>query len=400
MAPLHGGTEACADARKPLDVVVLNWRDLLHPEGGGSERFIEEVSRGLVARGHRVTLFCADHGRAPRQELRDGVRYVRRGGRFGVYPRALAGLASGRLGRPDVVVDVGNGLPFWSPTVRRGRPVLSVVHHVHREQWPAVMGPVAARVGWWLESRAAPRVYRNVPTVAVSEVTRQELLGLGLREELVRVVHNGTDRPPAQSVPPAPEPTLCILGRLVPHKRVDHALAAVARLRESFPGLRLDVVGTGWGADDFVAEARRLGVQDVVTFAGFVDEGSKHRLLSRSWVHLCPSLKEGWGLSVMEAAARGVPTVAYRDAGGLSESIAHGRTGLLVEPDLDAFVEGVRRLLADETLRRRLGTQARTHAEGFTWERTVQRFEQALYWAAAEEGSAGDVPAVRPAGSQ
>jgi glycosyltransferase involved in cell wall biosynthesis len=290
---------------------------------------------------------------------------------------------SGRLGRPDVVVDVGNGVPFWSPLVRRG-PVLSVVHHVHREQWPAVMGPVAARIGWWLESQAAPRVYRDVPTVAVSEVTRDELVSLGLRRDRIAVVHNGTEPAGDGRPAPAPLPTLCILGRLVPHKRVDHALEALARLRPRFPGLSLDVVGTGWAADDFRTTARSLGVEDDVTFTGFVDEDTKHDLLARSWVHLCPSVKEGWGLSVMEAAAHGVPTVAYRDAGGLSESIVDGDTGLLVEPTLDAFVAGVERLLRDDEVRARMGARARARSAEFTWARTVLQFESALRWALEE----------------
>ncbi len=371
-APRRGG--------HPLRVVVLNWRDLRHPDGGGSERYIETIARGLVERGHEVTVHCADHGRAPRDETVAGVRYRRRGGRATVYPLALLALLR-RHDRPDVVVDVSNGVPFFSPLVRRG-PVVGLVHHVHREQWPAVVGGVAARVGWFLESRVAPLVYRRRPMVAVSPTTRRELLELGYRAD-VQVVHNGTEGPAqapggvTEGTDRATTPVVAMLGRVVPHKRVDHALQVLARLREELPDLRLVVIGDGWGGDDARRCAADLGVLDAVEFTGFVDEATKHRLLASSWVHLCPSLKEGWGLAVMEAAWHGVPTVAYAGAGGLADSVVDGRTGVLAV-DLDDLVARTRDLLLDTAGREAMAVEARRHARSFTWERAVDQMEALL----------------------
>ena len=367
-------------AARRLRVVVLNWRDLTHPDGGGSERYIETVARGLVERGHDVTIWCAAHHGAPHEETVAGVRYVRRGGRATVYLLALLALLRGRFGRVDVVVDVSNGIPFFSPLVRRG-PVVGLVHHVHREQWPVVMPGPTGRVGWFLESRVAPRVYRGRPMVAVSWTTRRELVELG-HGEGVRVVHNGTDTPAdrlagAVPVARAAAPTMCVLGRVVPHKRVEHALEAVAALRADLPDLRLLVVGSGWASDAVERRARELGVQDAVDFTGFVDDDTKHELLASSWVHLCPSLKEGWGLSVMEAAWHGVPTVAYQAAGGLSESVVDGETGRLVG-SLDALVAATRELLVDHDLRERMSVSAAAHARRFTWPQTVRSFEEVL----------------------
>jgi glycosyltransferase involved in cell wall biosynthesis len=382
-------------AGRPLRVVVLNWRDLTHPEGGGSERYIETVARGLAARGHDVVLWCAAHGRAPREETVDGVRYVRRGGRATVYPLALLALLRRRFGRVDVVVDVSNGVPFFSPLVRRGA-VVGLMHHVHREQWPVVMPGPVARVGWFLESRVAPRVFRRRPMVTVSWTTRREMVGLGYAET-ARVVHNGTTGPDvAPRVPRAGTPTICVLGRVVPHKRVDHAVEVLAALRHEVPGLRLVVVGTGWAVDDVAARARELGVDDAVELTGFVDEATKHELLAASWVHLCPSLKEGWGLSVMEAAWHGVPTVAYADAGGLSESVVDGSTGVLVH-DLAGLVGATRDLLLDDDRRTAMATAAAAHARAFTWEQTVDAFDRALQDAVRGEFDSRPLPRPHPA---
>lgn len=361
-----------------MRIAVLNWRDSTHPEGGGAERYAEQVSTGLVRRGHEVTFYCADHGGAPTTETVHGVTVRRQGGRKSVYAASARALRRDERcdGAFDVVVDVQNGLPFFTPLVT-STPVVNLVHHVHREQWPVVFGPVVARVGWSIESRVAPRVYRGHQYVAVSGRTRDELAGLGIDPGHVAVIHNGTDEPLALDVPRSEQPTIVVLGRLVPHKRVEQAVDVATRLRASHPGLRLRVVGEGWWRERIAAHAQQAGVADMVDLLGFVPEQVKHAELAAAWVALAPSVKEGWGLSVVEAASHGVPTVAYRGAGGLSESILDGRTGILVG-DRDEMTQEVARLLADGPLRERLGSHAREHARQFTWSGTVTAWESLL----------------------
>jgi glycosyltransferase involved in cell wall biosynthesis len=352
----------------PLRVAVLNWRDTTHPEGGGSERYIERIAADLVADGCEVEVFCSRHPGVPRTLRRDGITFRHAGGRWTVYAGALGRLLRERLsGRgPDVVIDVHNGVPFFARLVA-GRPVVVLVHHVHREQWAVVFGKALASVGWWLESRVSPRIHRGCQYVAVSDVTRKELVDLGVHEDAIAVVHNGTRPVPEGQPPRDPEPSLVVLGRLVPHKRVEHAMAAVARLRTTWPGLQLRVIGEGWWRTELEAEAKRLGVADAVTFTGFIDEPTKEHLLARSWLMLAPSVKEGWGLMVVEAAGHGVPAIAYRSAGGLAESIQDGVTGLLVEDDVEALIEATRRLLADDEHREALGEAAREHVSHYSW---------------------------------
>jgi glycosyltransferase involved in cell wall biosynthesis len=353
-----------------LTVLLVNWRDTRHPEGGGSERYVERMAEGLARRGHRVTILCAAHRGAPADEVVDGVRYRRRGGRFSVYPLALLALATLRA---DVVVDVQNGMPFFSRLVARC-PVLVLVHHVHREQWRAVLGPVLGRLGWWIESRVAPRLYRGCRYLTVSEVTRDELAGLGVAAARTTVVHNGLDPVPHTRAERDPDPTLVLVGRLVPHKQVEHAIDAVALLSRRWPKLRLEVVGQGWWLENLRAHAARRDVADRVTLHGWVGEQDKHEIIARSWVHLCPSLKEGWGIAIMEAAAHGVPSVAYRSAGGVGESVVDGRTGLLAN-DFDDFVAKVDLLLGADRRRAEMGAAGRERALTFGWDRSVDAFE-------------------------
>jgi len=354
-------------------VLLVNWRDTRHPEGGGSERYVERMAEGLARRGYDVIVQCAAHRNAPADEVVAGVRFRRRGGRLTVYLWALVAIATIRA---DVVVDVQNGVPFFSRLVARC-PVLVLVHHVHREQWHAVLGPVLGRLGWLVESRLAPRLYRKCQYLTVSEMTRAELDQLGVAAERTTVVRNGLDPAPRTRAERDQDPTIVLVGRLVPHKQVEHAIDAVARLTARWPKLRLEVVGDGWWLDNLRRHAELREVQDRVTLHGWVGEQDKHEIIARSWLHVCPSVKEGWGVAIMEAAAHGVPSIAYRAAGGVAESIVDGETGLLAE-DFDDFVRKVDRLLRSTSQRTAMGEAGQARAATFEWDRSVDAFEDVV----------------------
>lgn len=357
-----------------LTIAFLTWRDQQHPDGGGSEVYVESVARELAARGHRVQVRCARYAGSARREVRDGVEIVRAGGRLTVYPRALWWvLTTGR--RTDVVVDVINGLPFMSCLARR-RGVVALVHHVHREQWHIIYPGWRGRLGWWVESRLTPRLYRDIEHVTVSESSRRDLIGLGIPADRIHLAHNGLDRHAALPGTHAAA-RISVLSRLVPHKQIDHAFRVVRALGPTHPDLVLDVVGDGWWREQLVRSARELGVSDRVVFHGRVSADARDQILADSALMLLPSVKEGWGLAIMEAAAQGTPTIAYRSAGGVTESIVDGETGVLVD-DPEALADETDRLLSDEGTRKRLSEGARRHASRFTWPATASAFERVV----------------------
>ena len=367
-----------------MRIAFLNWRDTANPEGGGSEVYVHEIARRLVDRGHAVTQICATHGSAPHLEVVDGVRLVRVGSKLTVYQKARRLLRSGSLGPLDVIVDTQNGIPFLAPWAVP-TPTVVLCHHVHREQWPVVYDPVRARVGWWVESRLAPRVYRKHRYISCSHTSARELATLGVDLARISVVHPGVNPLALDQSPDRDRhPRIIVLGRLVPHKRFEHVLRAAARLRPQFPGLTVAVVGDGWWRDRLVDAAAQAGVADIVEFTGFVTEEEKARQLARAWVMALPSLKEGWGIVVVEAALAGVPTVAYRDAGGVTESIVDGETGILVADSEAEFGRALQALLADDPLRDKLGAQARSNAAQYTWDAAAEAFEAILSEAAEQ----------------
>ena len=360
-------------------VLLLCWRDTGHPQGGGSETYLQRIGAQLAASGVDVTLRTARYAGAPRNEIVDGVRISRAGGRYSVYVLALLAMALrfGPLRRPDVVVDTQNGLPFLARLIY-GRRVAVLVHHCHREQWP-VAGPVLGRLGWFIESRLSPRVNRRNQYVTVSLPSARDLVALGVDHERIAVVRNGLDEAPAHTLsgPRAAAPRAVVLSRLVPHKQIEDALEAVAELRSRIPDLHLDIIGDGWWRRRLVDHAHRLGMTDAVTFHGHVDDVTKHHVLQRSWVHVLPSRKEGWGLAVVEAAQHKVPTVGYRSSGGLSDSIVDGVTGILVD-DHAELVDRLEQLLCDPVLRDQLGAKAQARSVEFSWTQSADAMRTVL----------------------
>jgi glycosyltransferase involved in cell wall biosynthesis len=372
------------------DVLILNWRDTGHPEGGGSELYVDELAAGLARHGHRVTLVSAGYTGAQSRERRpDGIDVVRVGSRMTVYPRSAIAYLRGRLGHPQVVVEVQNGMPFLARLWARRARVIVLVHHVHREQWRVVMPAPLARIGWWIESRVAPRANRRSQYVAVSEATRRELANLGIPAERIAVIHNGTPPLPPSCAGKAETPTMLVVSRLVPHKRIEVAIDTLAALVSEFPDLTLTVAGRGWWHDELTEHAKRRGMGERIRFVGFVTDEEKVRLYQQAWVSLVPSIKEGWGLVVVEAGAHGTPSVGFQAAGGVAESIRDGLTGLLAD-DPDQFTSHVATLLRDRSLRERLGSHAADYARSFTWQQTVSGFLALLDGAdTVETGVAG-----------
>lgn len=367
---MRGFKREVQPARVREHVVVLIWRDPWHPEGGGSELYVQQVSDRMRDAGRQVTWLTARYPGAAGDEVVDGIRYIRRGGHLTIYLWTAWLLLSGRLARMtggiDAVLEVQNGMPFLASWLTRRRVVV-LVHHVHREQW-SVVGPVLAKVGWFLESRVAIRANRGHRYLAVSDVTRRELTELGARAADIALARNGL--PPVPEYTPGrrrDEPTVAVLSRLVPHKQIDHVIRALPALAEEFPGIRLRVMGDGWWAPELHRLTEELDLTDRVTFLGHVTDRQKFEELNRAWVHVLPSVKEGWGLSIVEAGRAGTPSVAYASAGGVAEAILDGVTGLLALDEADLTVR-IGQLLRDPLLREELGNKAFIRAGEFTWD--------------------------------
>ena len=371
-----------------MRILVVNWQDRENPDGGGAETHLHETFKRLAAAGDEVTLLVSGwRGAAPRVEL-DGLDVHRTGGRYTFSMAAPRYFRRHLRDSPfDVVVEDLNKVPLFTPYWVPAPPVLLVHHLFGTTAFKEASVPVAAAT--WILERPVPRVFRGVPTIAVSESTADDLVRRGFERQRITVIPNGieTDRYPVGS-PSAryEEPTLLFVGRLKRYKGIDLILEACAQITRSGMPVRFLVAGRGDDEDRLRAIRDRLGLGDAVQFRGFVTEDEKLELLRRSWVHVLTSPKEGWGITNVEAAACGTPTVAS-DSPGLRDSVRDGTTGLLVpHGDVNALAQALTTLLGDPALRHRLGSAARRFAEGLSWDASAAR-TRALLEARVRGGS-------------
>jgi glycosyltransferase involved in cell wall biosynthesis len=361
-------------------ILAINWQDRLNPAAGGAEVHLHRVFGGLAARGHEVTLLTSGWPGSPPCQPLDGMEVHRTGSRHSFslmaplyYRRALRGHDF------DVVVEDLNKVPLWTPAWV-APPLVLLVHHLFGGTSLRSAAPPVA-LATWLAERPLARAYARVPVQAVSRSTAEDLVARGFRRDRIRVIPNGVDArffrptdPPART----PEPTLAFVGRLQRYKRVDLIVRAVAFAKRLGVELRLRIAGTGPAEPGLRRLAGRLGVGGQVEFLGYVSADEKLRLLQSAWIHVLTSEKEGWGLSVMEAAACGTPTVGSSSP-GLRDSVVSRRTGLLL-PHGDWVDLGSQLvdLVRDPARLAEMGRAARARAEVYSWDRAVEATEAHL----------------------
>ena len=360
---------------------LLSWRDLDDVEAGGSEVHAATVARFWAEAGLDVTLRTSyAQGQAP-VVVRNGYKVIRRAGRYLVFPRAVGSELVGRHGPRDALVEIWNGMPFFSPLWARG-PRIVVLHHVHAEMWKMVLGddaPWAATLGTILEQRIAPLVYRTSRVVTLSQSSKDDIVDLlHFRPDRVDVVPPGIDPMFTPAGDKAARPLVVAVGRLVPVKRYEHLIRSVAIARHRCQDVELTIVGEGYERPLLDEVVREVDGSEWVTFAGRVSEAELVALYRRAWLVASASAREGWGMSLTEAAACGTPAVATRIAGH-QDAVIDGETGVLVErDDQTAFGAAIAEMVEDGEQRARLTAGALRHAGTFTWETTATGLMRAL----------------------
>jgi glycosyltransferase involved in cell wall biosynthesis/O-antigen/teichoic acid export membrane protein len=368
---------ANASPRGHKRVLVVNWRDVQHPDAGGAETFVHEVARRWVEQGDEVTLLSSGFQGGHMSTEIDGVR-IRRLGRLrtGSF-HALVQRELARISGFDVVIESVNTIPFLTPVWRRRLPrTLALVHQLAVDVWDAELPRPMAGLGRRVE-RTLLQLYRNAPVVAVSQSTRADLLALGFSN--VGVVPPGRDEPPdVRDIPKEPVPTFLFVGRLAANKRPGHAIEAFGAIKRELPLARLWVVGAGPLERELTDAAPRD-----VTFFGRVSRRELFERMARAHGLLVPSVREGWGLVVIEANSVGTPAVGY-DVAGLRDSIRAGETGLLAAAgDPESLAANAVSLVGDVRQYGALRRAAIEWADRFSWDATAAQ----LMSAAEAEGS-------------
>jgi glycosyltransferase involved in cell wall biosynthesis len=327
-----------------------------------------------------VTYFTSGFPGGAREDRYDGIRVVR-SGRWYDANYVIPGRVRAFLKRHpcDLVIEDINKIPFLLPAFTREK-VVAVVPHlfggtVFRETNPLFASYV------YLWEKLIPLVYRQCRFVVISPSTKTDLIRRGVRSDRIDVVLCGLDHDVYRTMPGVQRfesPTLIHFGRVRKYKSIDVVIKAFALVREKFRDAQLLVVGDGPEKKNLEGLAGRMGLGESVEFFGATSTSELVNLLNRSHLFLNASPKEGWGLTVVEANACGLPVIASRRP-GLQDSVKDGETGCLVEyGDWRGFAGRAIELLTDSEKWGRMSAAAVEWARSFTWDRTGREMTRIL----------------------
>jgi glycosyltransferase involved in cell wall biosynthesis len=369
-----------------LRILAINWQDINSPRAGGAEIHFQEIFKRIVQKGNDVTLLCSHYPGAKIHDEIEGIKVIRkdtffRRGSFLLFNFSAFWEVRKVLKQRkwDVVVEDINKLPFYS-FFRHKLPLLVIVHHFFGKAIFREVNPLFGTYVYCLE-RTVPLFYRYKRFLAVSRSTKEELLRRGLPEDRIKVVYCGIDHQLFKHNPDIKKdstPTILYLGRLKKYKSIDLLIKAVPLILKEVQDVRLVIVGEGDYKPELQNLTKNSGLEDKVIFTGFVDEQTKVKWLHRAWVTVYPSIKEGWGLTNIEANACGTPAIAS-DVPGLRESVLPGKTGFLFEyGNIQDLADKIIRIIIDKELRGKLSQDGVLWASNFSWDKVTEEVEKLL----------------------
>ena len=362
-----------------MQIFLINWMDIKHPDAGGAEVHLHEIAKRLVQAGHQVMVLCSKYDGSLDSETVDGVKVIRRGHRYNLSLAVLKFvlMESSKWKQANIIVEDISKMPFFILPFIRNRRGIAVTHHFFKgvfiKEVPLAFVPII-----WMGERLLV-LYRGRPFIVQSLRARTDLMNIGIPETDIQVIHTGMDHQvyiPGTLVK-SDKPLAVYVGRVIKYKCLHHLIRAMAVVKESLPNATLVIAGKG--EDKLYRDLKRLsdslGLEETITFLGYISPEEKVKLIQNAHVLIYLSAKEGWGLPIIEANACGTPAIAY-DVPALNEAILDDETGLLVQyGDIDALAKTIVKVLTDIELRQRLSRNAIEWASNFTWDKTAKEFE-------------------------
>jgi glycosyltransferase involved in cell wall biosynthesis len=355
-----------------MRILLFNWRDTKHPKAGGAEIVTLEHAKGWAKAGHTVTWFTAHFFGAPKDEIIDGVRIVRRAGSLTVYLAAPVYYVLHRR-EFDVVVDEVHGIPFFTPLYVR-KPIIAFVHEVAGEIWDYMVGFPFNHIGKFLE-RVYLKMYKNITFWTDARSTVDNLVALGVpKTRCIAIPCPITNNIAVRSPVKEKHFTCIFVSRVVQMKGVEEVIKAFSFIALVDSKAQLWIVGGGEPL--YMARLKEMiedyGIESQVTFVGKVSEEQKLNLMGRAHVLLHASVKEGWGLVVLEAASQWTPSVVYNIA-GLVDVVKHGQTGLVVHKNSPhEMAKAAMELAKNKTQYQKLQKGAVLWVKSLSWKHVVE----------------------------
>ncbi len=369
-----------------MDILFLNWKDVKNPEVGGAEIIAFEFARRLVKDGHSVTFFSRSFKDALSREVIDGVDIIRKGNKLTVYAEAFFYYQVLKR-KPDRVIDMVNTLCWQTPLYVEKNKRIAYVNQLAKEVLFYELSFPISFFAYFLE-RFEYLPYRNTKTLCYSESTKKDLIDFGIKRENIHIFPMGLDHnryKPSQIK--SKDPLFIFVARLVSMKRPRLCIEAMKIVIKEYPEAKLAIIGNGREEkiiDDII---KRENLSENVFLVNkdnfFIDKHTKDvkvTFMQRAWCLLLPSVKEGWGMVVTEAAACKTPSIVT-NVTGLRDSVIDKKTGLVISssPKVDELAGAMKLIIEDKKLRETFSENAAIWSKNFSWEKSYESFKSLIF---------------------
>ena len=366
-----------------MDILILNWKDIKNPQAGGAEIIAFEFARRLAREGHNVTFFSRTFSNCLKEEIIDGVKIIRQGNRFSVYLQAFFYYKSLKK-KPQRVIDMVNTICWQTPLYVDKKIRIAYVNQLAKEVlfyeffWPLSL------IAYLIE-KFEYFTYRNTKFFCYSKSTKEDLISFGLKDKNINIFSLGVDHNRyVRTGNKNKEPLFIFVARLVKMKRGDLCIKSMKRVVRKYPKARLYILGNGPDQKRLQKLVKRADLEKNVKFVSknnfFIDKNIKDlkvNLMRKAWALLLPSVKEGWGMVVTEAAACGTPAIVS-NVTGLRDSVVNGKTGIVLSknPSENELSQAMIKLIEDDSLRKKISEGAYEYSQNFNWDKSYRDFKK------------------------
>ena len=352
-----------------MKIAIFNWRDPWDPKSGGAERVTLKHAGGWVKAGHDVTWICGIYSKAKKAQTKDGIHYFRSGFSQTLFLRAWWIYWHKFQGDFDIVIDQVHGLPMFAPLWAKKSRVIVLIHEVAKEIWSEMFPFPIAQVGRFIENSIFPIIYKNEKIWVDCDSVSLDLQKLGFAQKNITVIACAIDIPPKVVGNKEPVLTCIFVARLVKMKGIEFAIQTFAKIRQQDPQAKLWIVGEG--SSSYVAglkmRIKSLRLRGGVKFWGRVSEMKKYELLRKSHFLIHTSIREGFGLTVLEAESQKTPTACFK-VSALQDLVIDQYNGLIVPfPDTDKLADTILETYSNPIKYAEMRKKAFQHGKLYNW---------------------------------
>ena len=354
-----------------MHILILNWRDIKNPKAGGAEIVTMQHAKAWIRRGNKVTWFTSLFGKASKESFVDGVRIVRRGNSLTTYFFGILFYFFSKE-KYDIVIDEIHGIPYFTPFFVK-KPKLAFIHEVAGEIWN-YMYPFPLNIFGRVIEKYYFSLYKHIPFWTDAQSTQVELEKFGIPKKNISIIACPINNIAIRQLPKKEKvPTYIFVSRLVKMKGIETVLDTFSKIIEKQKFAKLWIVGGG--DPKYVLKLNQLVKEKNMTrqviFLGKVSEQKKLQLMRKAHILLHASVKEGWGLVVIEAASQATPAVVY-NVGGLRDSVKNNLTGVVLKTNnsQEMATEAIK-LYEDRKRYKKMQKNCVVWAKSFSWSKST-----------------------------